>query len=166
MPCTPKKARTLNNMPREIERKFLVCNDDYRKGARKEHIIQAYLKRDPKSAVRIRVSGNKAFLTIKGYITDRSRHEFEYGIPAQEAREIIWNLCDGVVEKIRYTLRFDEKTWEIDEFLGRNAGLVVAEIELESEEEKFSTPPWLGEEVTADPKYLNVNLVDHPFCDW
>ena len=154
-------------MPREVERKFLVKNRDYRKEAGYVVIRQGFLNRNKKRVVRVRVMGEKAYLTIKGLTTGASRMEFEYPIPKTEAVELLENLCEKpMIEKRRYILEVEEFTWEVDEFLGDNEGLIVAEIELEHEEQNFPKPAWLGEEVTYEPKYYNANLINKPFNSW
>lgn len=114
----------------------------------------------------MRISGTRAFLTVKGITTGATRAEFEYGIPLADA-EALLGMCDGpLVEKLRHRIQHGGHTWEIDEFLGENRGLVVAEIELRSEAEPFAGPPWLGGEVTHDARYFNSNLAIHPFAHW
>ena len=151
----------------EIERKFLVRGDAWRQPASAQtRFCQGYLSRDPARTVRVRIAGEQAFLTIKGATTGASRAEFEYGIPLADARQLL-AISDGpVVEKIRHLCPHEGMTWEVDEFLGANAGLVVAEIELQSEGQAFGRPAWLGEEVTGDARYVNANLAVHPFTRW
>lgn len=154
-------------MAQEIERKFLVRNDLWRQNAAGVLVRQGFLFASPQRAIRVRVAGDKGYLTIKGPTTGISRREFEYGIPADEANEMLNTLADGrVIEKRRYEVPFSGKVWEVDEFLGDNAGLVVAEVELASEREEVPLPPWVGEDVSDRPQYLNVNLAKHPFCKW
>lgn len=149
----------------EIERKFLVTGDAWRQ-ADGTRLSQGYLNRDKERTVRVRVAGNKAFLTIKGLTSGASRAEFEYEIPLTDAEQLL-PLCDGpLVEKIRYVVAHDGHSWEVDEFLGDNAGLVVAEIELQSEDESFSRPKWVGVEVTDDSRYFNSSLALKPYCMW
>lgn len=149
----------------EIERKFLVTGSDWKNGVA-THYNQGYLNRDKNRTVRVRVAGDKAFLTIKGSSVGISRAEFEYEIPTDDARALL-KLCDGpVIEKIRYVIFHQNAKWEIDEFLGENLGLVVAEIELESEDQSFINPSWLGKEVSDDPRYFNSNLASQPFSQW
>lgn len=147
-------------MPLEIERKFLVRSDDWRTAADAgTRYHQGYLCADKTVSVRVRLAGERAFLTIKGAGPGISRTEFEYPIPAGDAAEILDDLCPaGSVEKTRHLLPHGAHTWEIDVFSGRHAGLVVAEIELSSEDEPFDRPPWLGKEVTGNPRYLNSTL--------
>lgn len=149
----------------EIERKFLVTGTAWRKGAG-VRLSQGYLNRDKERTVRVRLAGEKAFLTIKGVSVGASRAEFEYEIPAGDAEQLL-KLSDGpVIEKIRRVIELEGDTWEVDEFLGENAGLVVAEIELQSEDQAFARPEWLGEEVTHDPRYFNSSLATKPFSGW
>jgi CYTH domain-containing protein len=149
----------------EIERKFLVRGDVWRESTGVQ-IVQGYLSRDRRHSVRIRVSGKRAFLTIKGSAKGFTRSEFEYEIPVDDANQML-PLCVGLlIKKVRHRVEHDGKTWEVDEFLDENRGLVVAELELQSEDEPFARPPWLGEEVTEDPRYLNVNLSENPFGLW
>ncbi len=150
----------------EIERKFLLRSDQWRDGAEGEYYCQAYLNLDKARTIRIRITDSKAFLTIKGPPTGISRAEFEYEIPQSDAREML-PLCQGsMIEKRRFKILAGKHVWEIDEFLGDNSGLVVAEIELGSEDEAFDKPSWLGKEVSSDPRYSNSRLVGNPFCNW
>lgn len=151
----------------EIERKFLVASDGWRAQASGAiRFSQGYLSRDPARTVRVRIAGQQSFLTIKGATTGATRAEFEYAVPLGDAQQLL-ALADGpVVEKIRHLCVLDGMTWEVDEFLGANAGLVVAEIELESEAQPFTRPAWLGDEVTGDARYVNANLAVRPFTSW
>ncbi|CAM3641275.1 CYTH domain-containing protein [Roseateles saccharophilus] len=151
----------------EIERKFLVAGDGWRRQATTQtRFSQGYLSRDPARAVRVRIAGERAFLTIKGATTGATRAEFEYEVPVADAAQLL-AMSDGpVVEKIRHLCPHAGMTWEVDEFLGANAGLIVAEIELESEGQAFARPAWLGGEVTGDARYVNANLAVHPFTSW
>jgi adenylate cyclase len=152
-------------MGSEIERKFLVQAEGWRQGVR-QRLSQCYLNRDKARTVRVRIAGDKAFLTIKGANRGATRAEFEYEIPVKDAEQLL-TLSDGpIVEKIRHVIDCAGSRWEVDEFLGDNAGLVVAEIELESEDQPFSRPPWLGQEVTHDSRYYNSNLAVHPYSRW
>jgi CYTH domain-containing protein len=149
----------------EIERKFLVQGDAWRTdhGVR---IRQGYLNRNKERTVRVRIAGSKAFLTVKGVNTGASRKEFEYGIPVVDAEQLLL-FCEGpLIEKIRHTFADAGMIWEIDEFYGANEGLIVAEIELDRENQYWQRPAWLGEEVTYDPRYFNSNLCDHPYSAW
>lgn len=151
----------------EIERKFLVKNDHYKINAKKVLFRQGYLSIDSERTVRIRRFGDKAFLTIKGKTESFSREEFEYSIPVKDADFMLDNLCiTPIIEKVRCFLNYEGSDWVIDEFLGENKGLIVAEIELDSESQNFITPDWLGEEVTFDTRYFNSNLVKKPFKNW
>ena len=151
----------------EIERKFLVAGDAWRQQASQAtRFSQGYLSRDPARTVRVRIAGPQAFLTIKGATTGASRAEFEYPVPVDDAQQLL-ALSDGpVVEKVRHLCVVEGMTWEVDEFLGANAGLVVAEIELTSEDQAFVRPAWLGAEVTGDARYVNANLAVRPFTTW
>jgi len=151
----------------EIERKFLVRGEGWRQQASTQtRFSQGYLSRDPARTVRVRIAGEQAFLTIKGATTGATRAEFEYALPMADAQQLL-AMSDGpVVEKIRHLCVFEGMTWEVDEFLGANAGLVVAEIELDSEAQAFAHPAWLGEEVTGDARYVNANLAVNPFTRW
>lgn len=151
----------------EIERKFLVAGEGWRQMATTRTCFsQGYLSRDPARTVRVRIAGDVAFLTIKGATRGATRAEFEYAIPPADARQLL-AMSDGpVVEKVRHLCPHAGMTWEVDEFLGANAGLVVAEIELQSESQSFDRPSWLGEEVTGDARYVNANLAVRPFTSW
>lgn len=155
-------------MPKEIERKFLVRDDSWRKHAgASEHYRQGYLGGSPACSVRVRVSGDRAWLSVKGRTEGVTRQEYEYGIPARDAEEILETLAEGrLIEKDRYIVEHEGHTWEIDEFLGENAGLIVAEIELSDPDEPFARPEWLGAEVSHDARYYNANLTNHPYATW
>lgn len=146
-------------MALEIEHKFLVKNDSYRDLAYDSSvIIQGYLSRVPERTVRVRVCGDKGFITVKGLTAGASRSEFEYEIPYRDAVSML-ELCEPpLIEKIRWLVKWDGYLWEVDEFKGKLYPLVVAEIELKYEKEAFSKPPFVGEEVTGDPRYYNSNL--------
>jgi adenylate cyclase len=151
----------------EIERKFLVADASWRGGEAGVPYRQGYLAVGPPASVRVRIAGAKAMLNIKNAMLDISRAEFEYPIPLEDAEALLEGLCDGrVVEKTRYKVPFAGHVWEVDEFCGANAGLVVAEIELKHVDEAFAHPPWLAAEVSGDPRYLNSNLALHPFTEW
>ena len=153
-------------MGKEIERKFLVTGDDWRSGECSSY-RQGYLSIDKLRTVRVRVSGETARLTVKGITENATRAEFEYPIPATDATFMLAALClKPLIEKRRYRIEYNGMTWEADEFLGANAGLVVAEIELEAAQQPFEKPLWVGEEVTADPRYFNANLVVKPHSRW
>jgi adenylate cyclase len=155
-------------MPIEIERKFLVRDASWRAQADEGVAYrQGYLASDPQSSVRVRLAGDRARLNIKSATTPIRRLEFDYEIPLADAREILDTLCAGArVEKTRYHVRHGDHVWEVDVFEKDNAGLVVAEIELEDENEAFERPPWLGEEVSDDPRYYNMNLARLPYRQW
>ena len=149
----------------EIERKFLVVGDAWRQGEGIPY-AQGYLNRDAQRTVRVRIAGERAFLTIKGKSTGATRAEFEYEIPVADAEQLL-PLCDGaVIRKKRHRVGHAGNTWEVDEFEGDNAGLVVAELELDSEEQPYQRPAWLGREVTGDPRYYNSSLAAHPYRNW
>lgn len=143
----------------EIERKFLVTNNDFRQMANNIFTIcQGYLCKDPERIVRIRTKGERGFITIKGITEGVTRLEFEYEIPIEEAKCMLRMCIPPLIEKMRYIISFEGKIWEIDEFSGELAGLKVAEIELSSENEEFKCPDFIGEEVTGNPAYYNSNL--------
>ncbi len=151
----------------EIERKFLVDGDAWRTLGEATLLRQGYLSADPARTVRVRIDGARAFLTIKGKSVGASRGEWEYPIPVDEAAELLDGLCQQpLVEKVRRRIAVGPHTWEVDEFLGANAGLVVAEIELASEDEAFEKPDWIGCEVTGEARYFNSNLIRHPYSQW
>lgn len=154
-------------MALEIERKFLLINEDWKHVVSKEYKIeQAYLSSSKESTVRIRISNEKAYLTIKGLNQGAIRQEFEYEVPFEEAKEMI-KLCEGrSISKTRYHVKVDKHLWEIDVFDNENEGLLVAEIELQHEDEEFSRPSWLGQEVTYDIRYYNLSLMKNPFKTW
>jgi adenylate cyclase len=153
----------------EIERKFLVSSTDYKKMTiGKKRILQGYLSSIPERTVRVRTIGQQAFLTIKGKSSENgmSRFEWEKEIPLPEA-EALLKLCEaGNIEKVRYEVLYENHLFEVDEFFGANEGLVMAEIELSSEEEVFEKPSWLGEEVTGNKKYYNSYLTKFPYKEW
>jgi adenylate cyclase len=154
-------------MGTEIERKFLVVGEAWRTLAQATHYRQGYLSRVKERTVRVRTAGDKGALTVKGVSVRATRNEYEYEIPPANADEMIDRLCEKpIVEKNRYRIPVGDVTWEVDEFLGINEGLVVAEVELHSEDQPFDKPDWIGEEVTGDPKYFNANLVARPFSTW
>jgi len=153
-------------MPLEIERKFLVNSDRYKIGAKPVDIMQAYLAIKNNLAIRVRIEGRNATLAIKSKVSERVNREYEYSIPLDEAQSMMKLSEYAVITKTRYFVDYKRHTWEVDEFHGDNEGLIVAEIELDDEDEKFEKPPWLGEEVTADYRYLNSNLTKRPFSQW
>jgi len=152
----------------EIERKFLVAHDGWRGAASSgERYRQGYVAVGPPAAVRVRIMGDRAVLNLKKATTDITRDEFEYAIPIEDAEAILERLCSGrVIEKTRYKVPHAGLTWEVDVFEARNAGLVVAEIELESETHEFERPPWLGQEVSGDVRYFNSSLSVTPYTEW
>ena len=153
-------------MPLEIERKFLVKSGTYRDNAQSLDIKQVYLSITEKIAIRVRIDGIQASLAIKSKVSDRVNLEYEYSIPIDEARALM-NMDDlPVIRKTRFTVEYKGHTWEVDEFHDANEGLVVAEIELDAENDIFKIPPWIGEEVTAEYRYLNSNLAVKPFSKW
>lgn len=153
-------------MAKEIERKFLVKKELWQPQEEGREIAQGYLAADEARAVRVRLAGGRAFLTVKGPTKGVERLEFEYEIPTDDARAML-ALCERPwIEKRRYLERYGAHTWEIDCFRGENEGLIVAEIELSAANEAFEAPPWLGEEVSDDSRYLNANLMRLPFSHW
>ena len=162
----PLDRRVEVYMGQEIERKFLVQGNSWRTGDG-TLIRQGYLHTEVDGIVRVRTRGERAYLTIKGSTTGITRLEFEFEIPVEDANEILDALCmKPLIEKIRYQEEIDGFKWEIDEFLQENSGLVVAEIELENENQEFPKPDWLGREVSHDFRYHNANLVKHPYSKW
>lgn len=154
-------------MAQEIERKFRVSGDDWRGLAEGQEFRQGYLSTVAERTVRVRRKGDQGFLTVKGISVGAARAEFEYEIPLADADEMLDTLCEKpIIEKTRYRIPYQGFVWEVDEFAGANAGLIVAEIELSDEEQTFPKPPWIGEEVTDDPRYFNANLIAHPFKVW
>ncbi|MDH3948442.1 MAG: CYTH domain-containing protein [Gammaproteobacteria bacterium] len=152
----------------EIERKFLVTNDSWREAASVGlPIKQGYLVGGKEASVRVRLQGDTANLNIKSATLGVRRQEFEYAIPLEEAEIILATLCQRpIIEKTRYLVSYANKQWEVDVFEGDNAGLIVAELELHDEAEQFDHPPWLGEEVSDDPRYYNTCLSQYPYKDW
>lgn len=154
-------------MGKEIERKFLVIGEAWRELAQGTLYRQGYLNSAKERTVRVRTVGDKAFLTIKGLTVGASRVEYEYEIPFEDGNFLLDNLAEKpIIEKKRYRIPQGKFVWEIDEFFGENQGLIVAEIELESEDEAFDRPEWAGQEVTGDPRYFNSNLIRHPYTRW
>lgn len=151
----------------EIERKFLVTGESWRAGANGTFYRQGYLCAEPARTVRVRLAGSRAFLTVKGASSGCSRSEFEYPLPVADAAQMLDELClKPLIEKERYTIVYAGMTWEIDVFSGVNAGLVLAEVELEDPQQQIELPPWTGREVTSDPCYFNAYLVRHPYATW
>jgi adenylate cyclase len=154
-------------MAKEIERKFLVNGDSWRNQGKGKHYHQGYLSTVKERTVRVRVAGDKGFITVKGVNVGASRSEYEYEIPLADVNEILERLCERpLIVKTRYRIPFGGLTWEVDEFEEENRGLVTAEVELTDENQAVSLPEWIGAEVTGDPRYFNSNLVAHPFSKW
>lgn len=155
-------------MSQEIERKFLVKGDFKAEAMNEIRIVQGYLSSNPERIVRVRVKGTKGFLTIKGICnaSGASRYEWEREIPVNEAEELL-QICEpGLINKVRHLVKAGKHTYEVDEFFGDNQGLIIAEVELSSEDEAFDKPDWLGEEVTGYTRYYNSMLLKHPFIHW
>ena len=151
----------------EIERKFLLTGDAWRTLGEPMLLRQGYLSSDPDRTVRVRVEGEQGTLTIKGRSTGATRAEWEYPIALAEANELLERLChQPIIEKYRRRIAYAGNVWEVDQFLGANEGLVVAEIELASEDQRFDKPDWIGQEVTHDRRYFNSSLIALPYCDW
>ena len=151
----------------EIERKFLVIGTAWQTLAAGALTRQGYLSSAAERTVRVRIAGDQGFLTVKGKSRGLSRAEFEYAIPVEDAAAMLDRLCEKpLIEKTRYRVPFGAHTWEVDEFHGANAGLVVAEVELASADEEPALPPWVGREVSQDARYFNANLVKRPFTTW
>jgi len=153
-------------MALEIERKFKVKEGVWRNKQGTKY-RQGYLNTDKERTVRVRTMDDKGYLTVKGVSRGAVRVEYEYEIPKVEAEAMLDDLCEKpLIEKIRCKIEHKGLVWEVDEFLGENSGLIVAEVELESEDQKFVKPKWIGEEVTGDPRYFNANLIHHPYSKW
>lgn len=151
----------------EIERKFLVQGDAWKTLGEPVFFRQGYLSSQKERTVRVRIEGDRAVITIKGKSVGAVRGEWEYPIPVQDAAELLDGLCEQpLIEKYRRKITNGAHVWEVDEFLGANAGLVVAEIELGAEDEAFDQPEWVAAEVTDDARYYNSNLIRHPFSNW
>jgi adenylate cyclase len=158
----------------EIERKFLLADARWREAVqhsvpmRQGYLVdaQALHAGQARASVRVRVAGDRAWLNIKAAVPGIERAEYEYAIPADDARELLASLCDGILEKTRHYVRVDGVLFEVDEFAGANAGLIVAEVELPAVDAPFPRPPWLGREVSDQTRYYNVNLLAHPWSAW
>ena len=152
----------------EIEHKFRLSGDGWRRQIRSSTLLrQGYLANTARASVRVRLAGDGAWLSVKAMTPGRSRAEYEVPVPADDARAMLDTLCEGsLIEKWRHIVRYEGHKWEIDEFLGENAGLIVAELEVDSEDEQFAKPPWLGEEVTHDERYYNFRLSQRPWRQW
>lgn len=155
-------------MGQEIERKYLVDEIKWQQmdKPRGQRYRQGYLSTDPNKTIRIRQTTEKGFLTIKGLSIGAARHEYEYEIPFDEAKELLDKFSISELSKIRYKIFIDNKIWEVDEFFGDNIGLIIAEIELSSEDENFDIPAWIDKEVTGQEKYYNSNLTIEPYKYW
>ena len=154
-------------MPTEIERKFLVKSDQWRSLSTGTVYRQGYLSTKKGCSVRVRLVGDQGYITIKGSTKGFSRAEYEYPLPAEDAQEMLDNLCDRpLIEKTRYKIELAGLIWEVDEFAGENQGLIVAEVELTDENQTLELPDWIDVEVSDDPRYFNVNLAQHPYSKW
>jgi adenylate cyclase len=155
-------------MATEIERKFLVRDESWRELAHASRcIIQGYLANTDRGSIRVRINGDKASLNIKSMTLGIHRSEFDYSIPVDDAEVLLQDMCmKPLIRKVRHLVDFEGHTWEVDEFEGENAGLLVAELELSRDNEEFARPPWLGDEVSHDPRYYNVCLVENPYRNW
>jgi adenylate cyclase len=154
-------------MSKEIERKFLVRDNTWRGQDGGKRYRQGYLSTVKERTVRVRTTGDKGFITIKGISVGATRSEYEYDIPLADANEMLDRLCERpLVEKTRYRVSHEGLVWEIDEFEGVNRGLIIAEVELEDETQSVTLPGWIGQEVTGDARYFNANLVANPFSQW
>jgi CYTH domain-containing protein len=152
----------------EIERKFLVVGETWRGLGERKLYRQGYIPTlNAQATLRLRIAGEQGYITIKGKKEGIARAEFEYEIPRVEAEQMLDTLCDRpLIEKYRYRIAFQGLVWEVDEFLGDNAGLIIAEVELVSAQQKLEFPEWIGAEVTEDLRYYNSNLVKYPYCQW
>lgn len=151
----------------EIERKFLVNGENWQSLGRATVLRQGYILADHGRTVRVRVAGDRGYLTLKGPSSGLSRAEYEYDIPLTDAEEMLRLLCLApIIEKTRYTIPMEDVVWEVDEFFGENAGLILAEVELISETQAIALPEWIGEEVSGDPRYFNSFLTKHPYSQW
>lgn len=154
-------------MSREIERKYLVVGEAWRSPGTAIRLRQGYLSTVKERTVRVRVAGDAGYLTVKGITRGATRTEFDYEIPVADADLMLDELCERpLIEKTRHLVVHGDRNWEIDEFGGVNTGLVVAEVELEDEAQSIDLPAWVGDEVTADPRYFNSNLIAHPYSRW
>lgn len=151
----------------EIERKFLVHKDQWQPSHQGKIYRQGYIRTHNGNTVRVRIAGDQGYLTLKGKTKGSTRSEFEYPIPVADAQEMLDTLCDRpLIEKIRYKIEIHGLCWEVDQFLGDNEGLLLAEVELETEAQTISLPSWIAQEVTNDLRYYNVNLVQNPYKNW
>ena len=154
-------------MKKEIERKFLVINEEYKNLGKYQNCIQGYIHLEKTPSIRIRTINQQSFITIKNDLNGITRLEYEYEIPNQDAKELLSEFCiENIIEKRRYFIHYKTTLWEVDEFLGQNKGLVVAEVELNDENQPYDKPDWIGKEVSTDKKYYNYNLVQYPYKKW
>jgi len=161
------KLKNRNSEGTEIERKFLVKNFDWKRKSNGVVYQQGYLSNDSSRTVRIRLEGKVGKLTIKGRKTGLSGDEFEYDLPVKDAKYLLRNLCkQPTILKKRYKVHFNGLVWEVDVFEGENKGLIIAEVELNSADQKIKIPKWVGKEVTRDRRFRNANLVTHPYPNW
>ena len=153
-------------MAKEIERKYLVKNNDWQKLAQGVFYCQGYIPTTGKQTVRVRIVGEQGYLTLKGENIGQTRSEFEYPIPLADAQEMLATLCDlPLIEKMRYKIPQGDLVWEVDQFLGDNTGLIIAEVELTDENQEIDLPEWIDCQV-SDPKYYNANLAKYPYSQW
>lgn len=152
----------------EIERKYKVIREQWQKADKPdgEKIIQGYLSTDVDKTIRVRIKGSQAFMTVKGETVNISREEIEFSMPVDKATELIEKFAAGIIEKTRYSIPYKGKLWEVDNFTGDNEGLLIAEIELDSEDETVELPAWIGKEVSDDSRYYNSNLSINPYKEW
>lgn len=154
-------------MAHEIERKFLVHAERLPPLAQGQSLRQGYISTDPERVVRVRLAGTRAFITVKGKTVGATRLEFEYAIAVGDAEQMLEHLCDGAkIDKVRHRIAHQDHVWEVDVFGGDNQGLIIAEVELMSEDEAVTLPDWIGEEVTSDARYYNSNLLHRPYHQW
>ncbi|WP_435685969.1 CYTH domain-containing protein [Sedimenticola selenatireducens] len=155
-------------MALEIERKYLVINDKWKENILSESVLkQGYIANQPNATVRVRIAGEVAYLNIKSATTGITRAEFEYQIPRSDAEQILEQVAEHpFIDKTRYKVQWGSHVWDLDLFAGENQGLIMAEVELNSEDESFELPPWAGKEVSGDPRYYNASLVKHPYTQW
>jgi len=154
-------------MKKEIERKFLVLNSSYKNLGDYQYCIQGYIPSNNEPSIRVRIIGSQSFITIKSDINGITRLEYEYEIPNKDAKDLLELFCkESIVEKNRYIIHYKSTLWEVDEFLGDNSGLVIAEVELSSENQPYDQPNWIGKEVSTDIQYYNYNLAHHPYNKW
>lgn len=150
----------------EIERRFLVNGEAWRSAPPPQLLAQGYMRVDKECSIRVRIADGQAWLTVKGFISDVSRHEFDYPIPLADAELMLAKMCPFALQKYRYRIDYGGFVFEVDEYFGDNAPLVVAEIELPDENTPFPKPPWLGAEITHDGRFSNAYLSKHPYSDW